>query len=102
MVTQILKDLDEAAAVLPLKYSGADVGRTTKGAALALKTRVLLFEASPLNNPSNDVNKWTEAANAARAVIELPGTGYALFPNYRSLFLPANENSAESVFDVQF
>lgn len=102
VVTQILKDLDEAAAVLPLKYSGADVGRATKGAALALKARVLLFEASPLNNPSNDVNKWTDAANAARAVIELPGTGYALFPNYRSLFLPANENSAESVFDVQF
>jgi hypothetical protein len=64
---------------------------------------VLLFEASPLNNPSNDVNKWKLAADAAKAVMDLaPSAGYGLFANYRSLFLPANENSAETVFDVQF
>jgi starch-binding outer membrane protein, SusD/RagB family len=102
VVQQIIKDLDEAAAVLPVKFTGGDLGRATKGAALALKARVLLFEASPLNNPGNDLVKWTTAAAAAKAVMDLPGTGYNLFSNYRSLFLPANENSVECVFDVQY
>ena len=103
VVQQVLKDLDQAAAVLPVKYTaGTDIGRATKGAALALKAKVLLFEASPLNNPSGDVAKWKRAADAAKAVIDLTGTGYALFADYRRLFLPANDNSVESIFDVQF
>lgn len=102
VVKQILKDLDEVAGVLPLKYTGGDIGRATKGAALGLKTRVLLFDASPLNNNAGDISKWALAASAAKAVMDLPGTGYALFPNYRNLFLPANENSTETIFDVQF
>lgn len=100
VVQQVLKDLDEAAAVLPVKYSGGDIGRATKGAAMALKARVLLFEASPLNNPSGNIAAWKQAADAAKAVMDLAGTGYGLFPDYRSLFLPANENSQESIFDV--
>ena len=102
VVDQILKDLDDAAVVLPLKYTGTDAGRATKGAALSMKAKVLLFEASPLNNTSNDLGKWSAAAAAARAVMDLPGTGYALFSNYRNLFLPANENNLEVIFDVQF
>lgn len=102
VVQQVIKDLDDAAAVLPVKYTGGDIGRATKGAALALKARVLLFEASPLINTTNDVAKWTTAAAAAKAVMDLAGTGYALFPNYRNLFLPANENSSECVFDIQY
>jgi len=103
VVQQVLKDLEDAAAVLPTKYGSADKGRATKGAALALKARVLLFEASPLNNTTNDINKWKLAAAAAKVVIDsATAFGYGLFPNYRSLFLPANENSQESVFDVEF
>lgn len=109
VVQQIIKDLDEAAAVLPPLYTGNNIGRATKGAALALKARVLIFEASPLNNsgnvnnPTGDVQKWQLAANACKAVIDLaPEAGYDLFGNYRQLFLPANENSKECVFDVQF
>lgn len=103
VVQQVLKDLDAAVAALPVKYTVAgDVGRATKGAAMALKARVLLFEASPLNNTTGDKGKWKQAADAAKAVMELTGTGYALFPDYRKLFLPQNDNSVESVFDVQF
>ncbi len=104
VVAQIVKDLDEAAAVLPAKFAtAADKGRATKGAALSIKARVLLFEASPLLNTGNDAAKWTVAANAAKAVMDLASAaGYDLFPNYRTLFLPANENNAEVVFDVQF
>lgn len=99
VVAQILKDLDEAAAVLPVSYTGSNIGRATKGAALAFKTRVLLFEASPLNNTSN----WIEVAAAAKAVMDLaPTAGYDLYANYRNLFLPAFENNKEVIFDVQF
>jgi hypothetical protein len=103
VIQQILKDLDEAAEALPARYTAAsDVGRATKGAALALKARVLLFEASPLVNTAGGTEKWAQAAKAAKAVIDLQGAAYALFPDYRALFLPANENSSESIFDVQF
>lgn len=102
VVKQVLADLDAAAAVLPLKYTGNDIGRATKGAALGLKARVLLFEASPLNNPTNNTAKWAAAAAAAKAVMDLPGTGYALFSSYRNLFLPAFENNTEVIFDIQF
>ena len=67
----IVKDLDEAATLLPVEYSDpADFGRATKGAALALKSRVLLYKASPLfGTPSTE--KWQAAANAAKAVFDL-------------------------------
>lgn len=89
VLAQIYKDLDSAAAILPVSYSSSDVGRATKGAALALKARVLLYQ-----------NKWSEAAAAEKQVMDLHQ--YSLFPDYRDLFLPANENNAEVIFDVQF
>jgi hypothetical protein len=97
VLTQILKDLDGAQKLLPPSYLVNDIGRATQGAALALKVRVLLYE-----------NRWTEAASAAKAVIDL--NRYSLFEketntpeqNYRQLFLPENENNPEVIFDVQY
>lgn len=52
-VSFITSECDSAAAVLPAKYPDADLGRATKGAALALKAKVLLYAASDLwNNTS--------------------------------------------------
>jgi hypothetical protein len=100
---QIITDLDAAAAVLPLKVGKGDRGRATRGAALAMKARVLLFLASPLMNPSNDAGKWQAARDAAKAVMDIASSaGYGLFGDYRALFLPANENNKEVIFDVQF
>jgi hypothetical protein len=45
-------------------------GRPTKGAAQALKARVLLYAASPLNNPSGDKAKWKAAADAATILMD--------------------------------
>src|SRR5207244_2654185 len=69
---------------LPLSYTGADVGRATKGAALALKARVLLYAASDLYNvnpsgnaftgyttPQDRTALWRAAKNAAQAVMGL-------------------------------
>lgn len=80
----IVADCDKAAAALPPAYDAANKGRATQGAALMLRSRVLLYAASLLNNPSNDKGKWTAAANAAEAVMNL-GL-YTLDNNYKLLF----------------
>ena len=99
----ILRDLEIAAEGLPLVYPAPDLGRATKGAALALKSRVLLYAASDLWNdsswaagypypelislPAGDrVARWQAAADAAKELIDLPGTGFTLANNYRALF----------------
>ena len=78
----IVKDLDEAAGLLKLK-SEMEMGRATKEAALALKSRMLLFAASDLTasgtvadelvgykNPNRQA-LWKAAKDAAKAVIDL-------------------------------
>ena len=88
---QILKDCDEAATVLPISYPADQLGRATKGAALSLKGRMLLYYASPINNVSNEMVRWQMAATASKAVIDL--NAYSLYPNYYRLFLDKAGNS---------
>lgn len=104
VVAQIMKDLDSAELRLPYKYTAAtDRGRATKGAAMALRTKLLLYEASPLFAGANNAQKWKDAADAAKKLMDASGqTGYGLFANYRQLFMPANENNKEVIFDVQY
>jgi hypothetical protein len=104
VVVQIMKDLDSAEQRLPYKYAAVtDRGRATKGAAMALKAKLLLHEASPLFAGTPTAQKWKDAADAAKKLIDASGqTGYGLFANYRQLFMPANENNKEVIFDVQY
>lgn len=97
-VAFISDQMDHAAELLPLQWDGPNVGRPTKGAALAVKARMLLYAASPLNNPGNDQAKWQLASNAAKDVIDL-GV-YDLYPDYDELF--RNDNNQEVIFDVQW
>ncbi|SEL84433.1 RagB/SusD family nutrient uptake outer membrane protein [Parapedobacter koreensis] len=94
----IVADLDAAAGLLPSEWSPTEVGKATSGAALALKSRALLYAASPLHNEGNDLAKWQLAADAAWAVIS--SEQYALYPDYNGLFL--NDNNEEVIFDIQF
>lgn len=48
------------------------LGRAEKVAAKALKLRALLYSASPLNNPGNDVKKWERAAQAGNEFLTNP------------------------------
>lgn len=71
-----------------IRRSSNELGRVSKSFALALKSRTLLYNASPLHNPSNDVAKWEQAANAAREVLALAEEGHlGLHSDYRNLFL---------------
>lgn len=72
-VDWIVNELDACAAVLPETWKGtpsARLGRVTKGFCMALKTRLLLYAASPLNNPANDQSKWARAAAAAKDLLD--------------------------------
>lgn len=78
-------------------------GRFSKGSALAIKARVLLYAASPLHNPSNDQVKWARAAAAAREVMVTPGLGYALHTaGYGNYFQGNNSlTSAETILAIR-
>nr|WP_294872473.1 RagB/SusD family nutrient uptake outer membrane protein [uncultured Pedobacter sp.] len=78
----ILADITEALKTLPAVYpNDNDKGRATAGAALALKSRLLLYAASPYFNKSNDRKLWEDAKLAAKAVIDFTGVKYALYGN---------------------
>lgn len=78
----ILSDINQAVQFLPAVYSNDnDKGRATIGAALALKSRLLLYAASPYFNKSNDQKLWQDAKGAAKAVIDFNGNMYALYGN---------------------
>ena len=96
VVDFIAKECDIAADTLeltPWRNVNDAFGRATKGAALALKSRLLLYAASPLYvdfgdtneaNKPTDVALWKSAADAAKAVIDL--NQYELASSYGDLF----------------
>ena len=63
----VADECDAVKDVLPFRYANEDAnwGRVNGAVAYALKSRALLYRASPLNNTNNDASWWTEAANAA-------------------------------------
>ena len=74
VINFIVAECDEAAAKLPNTYVGMledQIGRVTKGFALAVKAKALLYAASPLHNPGGDKTKWQKAAQAAKAIMDL-------------------------------
>lgn len=92
-VQQIAADCDTAIAYLPMQYSTTDPitgvinkGRGSGAAALALKSRMFLYAASPAFNRSSDKTKWQNAAKASYEAIMLTGglkklTDYGEFNN---------------------
>jgi hypothetical protein len=86
----IIKDLNEAAQLLPLERKDQlEIGRATRGAALSLKAIISTY-----------FNKYDVAARTAKEVMDL-GV-YGLVDNYEKLFHPVYENSKEVIFDHQY
>ncbi|SEW28814.1 RagB/SusD family nutrient uptake outer membrane protein [Chitinophaga arvensicola] len=115
-VNFIAKECDDAAQLLPVTYSdAASNGRVTKGAALALKSRILLFAASDLfDGVSNELigyktagqqARMTLAKNAAKAVMdmkqyELHHPTDSAAENYSRVFL--DKGNKELIFIKQY
>lgn len=74
-------------------------GRFDKGAAMALKSRILLYAASPLNTESFSADEkqaaWEDAAKAAADVIAL--NTYSLSSDYESLFKGNTSSNKEII-----
>lgn len=92
----VIQELDEAMISLPFEYDSTDKGRLTRGAAMAIKARALLYAASPLNNPENNMQKWEEARDATKAVIDL--NQYELYEDYKTLFNVETRFPAEVIW----
>lgn len=88
--TQMILDLEEAAANLPVNYDSNNIGRATKGAALTLLAKIHLF--------SKDWQKAYETAS------QVKDGEYILLPSYADLFDPYNrsKNNRESIFEIQY
>ena len=89
-------ELDAVAAVLPTRdqYPAADRGRITKGAAKALKARVLSYEG----------NRMADVAPICEELItdQAANGTYSLQSSYAGVFSPANEYNSEIILDMQY
>ena len=86
----ILDELSAVSKILPVQNNITSGGHITSGAALALKARLELY-----------MGNYADAMTDSKAVIDM-GV-YALFPDYRGLFLPVNKgNNKESIAQVNY
>ncbi|KAA2245742.1 RagB/SusD family nutrient uptake outer membrane protein [Chitinophaga agrisoli] len=87
---QIIKDAQDAVAKLsdPVFAANKQGGQATKGAATMLLAEVYMTQ-----------KKYAEAATL---LTSLDAMGYDLLTDYAAVFSPANKNSRESIFEVQY
>lgn len=97
--------VDECNAIvdeLPVTHDteiSMESGRVTKGMAMALKARALLYAASPLHNPNNDKAKWVLAARAAKELMDALGANYLPLPTYTNAFNTIATANKEMIFE---
>jgi hypothetical protein len=91
---QIEQDLNDARNTfeLPETLSSDELGRVTKGAAIALLGKVILYQ--------NDESRMGEAAGLLEEVIN--SGNYQLEANYEDIFAPDNEYGVESIFEISY
>lgn len=101
VVDYIVSEIDYALDSLTTDWTAdeSNDGRFTKGAAMALKSRVLLYAASPLNSEEGDVQLWIDAAQAAHDVIAL--NMYSLSGDYGSLFRGNTSANPEVIMSLR-
>ena len=85
---QIISDAKDAIGELGAPAKFPQTGSATKGAASLLLAEVYMVQ-----------KKWADAETLLQSIT---GMGYDLLPNYADVFAPANKNSKESVFEIQF
>ena len=89
IVKFIVEECDAIAPYLPVTYGTevfSEVGRATRIAVAALKARTLLYAASPLHNPNGNKDKWAQAAEACKYILD-NASGWGLkLSSYGSLW----------------
>lgn len=91
IITFLVKEFTEAAKDLPRfkDLKNTETGRACKQASLAFLGRTLLAD-----------RKYGDAAKVYEEIISFGDN--IIDPDYASIFLPANENSTENIFSMQY
>jgi hypothetical protein len=84
VLAYVLEQVNAAIDELPIAWPASQIGRVTKGAALALKTRVLLYN-----------ERWAEAASTAKELMDMDV--YDLHPEFSEVFFESSNNQTEEV-----
>ena len=100
-IDSLIRDLD-LAALAPKENIGSQPlsgrGRITRGAAMALKGRILLHYASPQFNPGNLPARWQAAYDANKAAYDsLLKDGHALFNNFAAVLTEEGSSNKELI-----
>jgi len=87
---QIEKDLNDAITALPSVVPKSEGGRASKGAAMALLGKAILYQ----NNTSRmlEAAGWFEKVSSSGV--------YSLLPNYSDIFSVENKFNSESIFEI--
>lgn len=95
----IIKDFKAAAEALPTTRKAEQIGRVTKGAAVAFAAKCLLFRSG--EETTNKSEYLNEAKTLFHDVVESGKYSFALESNFPSMFDGTNENNSESLFELQ-
>lgn len=106
LIVFISTELKDAGMKLDSKPNGGQIGRLTRQAALGMRAKVLLYEARM------GKGSWADVLTAIKEVQTISlsagvklltaGDGTNGKTNYEALFLEANENNAEILFQIKF
>lgn len=106
--TQIASDLLKAVASLPVHLTSAEKGRVSKGAAQALIARIYLYHEG-FAKPVIGVSAWTDGKTTIdKAYVQtaleqiIASKEYSLLPKYADLWDWANQNTKESILEMQY
>lgn len=89
ILTRMAQDLAQAEEYLPVRHTGVNVGRATKGAAAALLGKIHLT-----------LGQRGQAETVLRRIVN--NYGYRLVDDYANLWGVQNKNNAESIFEIQY
>lgn len=91
VIDLVIKDFKEATELLPVSYSAAaDIGRITKGAAIAMLGKTYLYD-----------KQWGAAATELEKLTKSPFL-YDLMADYADNFKTTVKNNKESIFELQY
>lgn len=105
----IINECNAVAPELPINYSdlendaaggssNPESGRVTRGMALALKARTLLYRSSKQFNVNENAELYREAAEASLEVINYCNENKIKLGNYTDLWGPDNWKASEMIF----
>ena len=106
---QALEDFTRASELLPTSWPAQEKGRVTKGGALGMMARMnMQLAGMKCHRPWDTANQDAAEAKAywqgaKKNIEDIEALGiYRLMDNWMDNFTEANENNAESLFEVNF